>query len=92
MSVLGNARAAEIIARHEEPAGDEEIALLNDADALSFFALNSSGYADYFGPAQTRRKVAWTWRRMREPARARLRTVRLRQDVASALHGVKEAG
>ena len=85
MSILGNARAAEIIARHEESSGDEEIALLNDADALSFFALNSSGYADYFGPAQTRKKIAWTLNRMSDAARARTKSLRLRHDVAELL-------
>src|SRR4051812_13806591 len=42
-------RVTELIAQHERPSHDAEVALLNDADALSFFSLNSSGYADYFG-------------------------------------------
>jgi hypothetical protein len=77
-------RVAELIAAHERPsATDAEVALLNDADALSFFSLNSSGYADYFGPAQTAKKVAYTLARMRPAARARLASVRLRPDVAA---------
>src|SRR5205823_8379169 len=44
-------RVAAIVAHHEERSDDEECAILNDADGLSFFSLNSSGYADYFGPA-----------------------------------------
>jgi hypothetical protein len=78
------ARVAELIAAHERPAAtDAEVALLNDADALSFFSLNSSGYADYFGPAQTAKKVAYTLARMRPAARGRLASVRLRPDVAA---------
>ena len=74
-------RVAELIARHERQSDDPELALLNDADALSFFSLNSHGYASYFGPEQTRKKVAYTWNRMREGARVRLANVRLRRDV-----------
>jgi len=86
-------RVAQLIALHEHRANDDvDAATLNDADALSFFSLNSSGYADYFGPEQTRRKVAWTWNRMRDDARARLHSIRLRGDVASLLDDVKEAG
>ena len=70
------ASVAEQIASHEHEPG-----LLADADALSFFSLNSHGYADYFGPEQTRKKVAYTLHRLRAPARAKLATLRLRPDV-----------
>lgn len=79
------ARVAELIARHERQSDDPEIALLNDADALSFFSLNSHGYARYFGPEQTKKKVAYTWNRMREGARTKLSTIRLRPDVRGML-------
>jgi hypothetical protein len=75
-------RVAEIVAAHERLSDDAEVALLNDADGLSFFSLNSNGYADYFGPEQTKKKVAYTWNRMRPAARAKLATVRFREDVA----------
>lgn len=78
-------RARALVAAHERPGADPELDLLNDADALSFFSLNSPGYADYFGPAQTRRKVAYTLGRMSHAARARLATVRLRPDVRRLL-------
>lgn len=86
------ARAARLIAAHEHPPapGDPEagaLALLNDADALSFFSLNSAGYLDYFGPVQTRRKVAYTLRRLRPEARRRLAGIRLRPAVAAAVVG-----
>jgi hypothetical protein len=74
-------RVASLVAAHERPSDDSEVRLLNDADALSFFSLNSSGYADYFGPEQTRKKVAYTWNRMGPAARAKLPAVRLRDDV-----------
>jgi hypothetical protein len=61
---------------------------LNDADGLSFFSLNSAAYADYFGPDQTRRKVANVLHRLSHDARERLSLVRLRWDVA---HWLDEA-
>jgi hypothetical protein len=79
------ARVAELIAAHVRQSADAEVALLNDADALSFFSLNSPGYADYFGPEQTRKKVAYTWNRMRGGARLKLATVHLRKDVREML-------
>jgi hypothetical protein len=55
-------RAVRLIAGHEKPPAADEgdslaLSLLNDADALSFFSLNSVGYLDYYGPEQARRKV-----------------------------------
>jgi hypothetical protein len=79
-------RTTRLIALHEQPPaadddGDdcdaEAISLLNDADALSFFSLNSVGYLDYFGPEQTRKKVAYTLRRLRPEARSYLAGMRL---------------
>lgn len=79
------ARVVEMITAHERQSDDPEVALLNDADALSWFSLNSPGYADYFGPQQTRKKLLYTWNRMRASARAKLRGVRLRADVRKML-------
>ncbi len=58
-------RVGHLIAHHERPGADEELALLNDADALSFFSLNSPGFLAYYGPEHTRRKVAYTLGRLR---------------------------
>jgi hypothetical protein len=74
-------RVAALVAGHERPNGDPGRDLLNDADALSFFSQNSAGYLDYFGADATRRKVSYSLRRMREAARIRLPTIRLRADV-----------
>ena len=63
----------------------EEISVLNDADALSFFSLNSAGYLDYFGLEQTRRKVAYTLGRLRPAARLHLVGIRLRPVVEAAI-------
>jgi hypothetical protein len=79
-------RVAQLVAKHERQSGDPEIALLNDADALSFFSLNSPGYANYFGPEQTRRKVADTWNRMRDGARRKLASVRLTTEIRTMLN------
>jgi hypothetical protein len=83
-------RTARLISEHERPpAADDpeagEIALLNDADALSFFSLNSVGYLDYYGPEQTRRKVVYTLRRLRPGSLRYLDGMRLRPQVAEAL-------
>jgi hypothetical protein len=84
-----------LIVLHERPpeAADpdaEAISLLNDADALSFFSLNSVGYLDYFGPEQTRKKVAYTLRRLRPAARSYLAGMRLPATVASELAAALE--
>lgn len=83
-------RTARLIAEHERPPATDdpeadEIALLNDADALSFFSLNSVGYLDYYGPEQTRRKVAYTIRRLRPGSLRYLNGMRLRSQVGEAL-------
>lgn len=74
-------RAAELVKRHERPGSDPELALLNDADALSFFSLNSYGYLNYFGPVQTAKKVAYTLNRLRPGQHARLREIRLPETI-----------
>ncbi|HZF52033.1 MAG TPA: DUF4202 family protein [Polyangiaceae bacterium] len=75
------ARAVELIEKHERGTGDLEMRLLNDADALSFFSLNSYGFLAYYGAAHTERKVAYTLRRMRPAAREEIRRMRLHPDV-----------
>ncbi len=86
------ARAAELIANHERPGGDEEASLMNDADALSFFSLNSPGYLRYFGPEQTRRKVRYSLRRLGRSARTRLRGVRLVGEIEAMVREDGEGG
>ena len=81
-------RARDLVCRHERRVDDSEVLLLNDADALSFFSLNSPGYIDYFGVAQTRRKVAYTLARLGTRARQKLDYVRLRPDVERLLREV----
>jgi hypothetical protein len=79
------ARAARLVETHESTGPEPDRALLNDADALSFFSQGSSDCLDCFGPAHTRRKIAFSLGRMSAGARARLETVRLRADVARLL-------
>jgi hypothetical protein len=74
-----------LIGHHERPEGDEALALLNDADALSFFSLNASGFARYFPPEHTRRKVDYTLARLRPGQRWRLARVRLAPQVRRLL-------
>jgi hypothetical protein len=59
--------------------------LVADADALSFFAFNSPGYLDYYGPPQARAKVRYTLSRMSAAARARLGDIHLRHDVSQLI-------
>ncbi|HEV7787167.1 MAG TPA: DUF4202 family protein [Thermoanaerobaculia bacterium] len=85
-------RTARLIAVHEHPPEAEDgnaeaISLLNDADALSFFSLNSVGYLDYFGPEATRKKVEFTLRRLRPAARRHLAGARLPGMVSEMLAG-----
>jgi hypothetical protein len=78
-------RVAILIQHHERPCAglrSEELALLADADALSFFSLSSPAFADHYGPAHARKKVRYSLLRMTERARQRLLTVRLRADIA----------
>jgi hypothetical protein len=77
-----------LITEHEFPhdsarGGPAEV--LADADALSFFSLNSPGFADYYGPEHTRRKVSYTLGRMSAAGVRRLTGIRLRSDVAHLL-------
>jgi hypothetical protein len=88
-------RTARLIALHEQPPTTDDrdaeaVARLNDADALSFFSLNSVGYLDYFGPEQTRKKVAYTVRRLRPGARPHLGGMRLPPAVARELAAALE--
>jgi hypothetical protein len=79
------ARARKIMCTLEDRGEDPDAVLLDDADALSFLSLNSSRYADHFGLAQTRRKVAFTVGRLGPRARAKLALVRSRPDVERLL-------
>jgi hypothetical protein len=74
-----------LITRHERPGEDSALALLNDADALSFFSLNSSGFIRYFSHEHTQRKIAYTLARLRPEQRARLEWVRLAPTVRALL-------
>lgn len=83
--------ACALIAVHERPADAPAIRALNDADALSFFSLNSPGYVTYFGAERARAKVAYTLARMSPAARrelGRLRMPRLVEaEIARLGHG-----
>jgi hypothetical protein len=78
-------RVAQLVSSHEQPQQDAELALLNDADALSFFALNSPGFVRYYDAAHSAKKVAYTLSRMSAAARAWLPKIRLETKVAQLL-------
>ena len=73
--------AVDLVEHHERPGDDYERKLLGDADALSFFSLNSPGFLDYFGAAHTMRKIAHCLERLSPKGRAKLAHVRMRADV-----------
>ena len=77
--------ACELIAAHERSGATAAITAINDADALSFFSLNSPGYLAYFGPHQTAKKVAYTLARMSPAARHWLAGLRLPRFVADCV-------
>jgi hypothetical protein len=70
-------RVRHLVMKHERAGGEAALSLLNDADALSFFSLNSSGFLRYFSPEHTRRKVAYTLARLRPEHHQRLGEMRL---------------
>jgi hypothetical protein len=77
---------ASLVSRHEQPEDDLELRILNDADALSFFSLNSAGYLAYFGEAQTEKKIRYTLARLSSVrARSWLETMRLEPFVQRAI-------
>jgi hypothetical protein len=70
-------RASALIAVHERRGDGPAVRAINDADALSFFSLNSPGYLAYFGAEATTAKVAYTLARMSETARRELPALRM---------------
>lgn len=74
-------RAAFLVERHERPGDDAELALLNEADALSFFSLNSAGFVDCYGVDHARMKIARSIARLRPCTRRRVSQIRFRPDV-----------
>jgi hypothetical protein len=74
-----------LIASHERRALTGEAALLSDADALSFFSLNSAGFLAYYGPEHTRMKVGYSLDRLRPTAWPRLTTLHLHPDIRRML-------
>ncbi len=73
------ARASDLVAGRV--CSEPDALVLDDADALSFLSLMSPPYADYFGLAQTRRKVSFTLGRLGPVARDKVSLFRLRPDV-----------
>jgi hypothetical protein len=79
--------AAALVATHERRGGGER-AVLNDADALSFFSLSSPDFADYFPAAHTARKIGWTLARLAPAQYHRLDAIHLRRDVRALCEAV----
>jgi hypothetical protein len=84
-----------LIQEHERPLSsprDADLATLADADALSFFSLNSPGFADYYAAEHTQKKVRYSLRRMTAAALSRLSEVRLRPDIAALVAEARAEG
>jgi hypothetical protein len=91
-------RVCELVARHElggehglEGGGDldQDRALLNEADALSFFSLNASGFLKHFGPEHTARKVSYTLRRLGPDGRRELSRIKLSAPIRGMLESAE---
>ncbi|MBM7119268.1 DUF4202 family protein [Archangium primigenium] len=80
-----------LIRHHERPEAEAALALLNEADALSFFSLEASGFARTFTRARTRREMIHTLERLRPPQRWRLARIRLAPQVRRLLEEVMGA-
>jgi hypothetical protein len=78
-------RVSQLIAGHERPSGDAELELLNEADALSFFSLNASGFVAYYGPAHTELKVRYTLARLSKRGRTALGSFRHHPAIAALI-------
>jgi hypothetical protein len=76
------AHVAELVAGHERPLAQGEAALLADADVLSFFSCNSSGFLRCYGPSHTELKIAWSIDRLRPEARRLIERIRFDREVA----------
>lgn len=91
------ARVQSLIAAHDggaSMAGNNpaELGDLEDADALSFFSLNSPGYLAYFGPALTAKKVAFSFGRLSQRGRAELSRLNLTADIAAMTRPLLDRG
>ncbi len=65
-----------------------ELRVLADADALSFFSLNSRGFFDYYGLEHTRKKVRYTLGRMSPVALGYLQHVKLPSEVERVMYEI----
>lgn len=76
-------RAASIVAQHDRKghAVDPEVALLEDADALSFLSVNACGFLRYYGEPHTRKKLAFTLARLSPRGLRALSAIRMREDL-----------
>jgi hypothetical protein len=70
-------RASSLVAGHEQPDGDPDLRVLNDADALSFLSLSSPSFLRYYGKEHAASKVDFTFSRMSPMARDLLAEIRL---------------
>jgi hypothetical protein len=67
----------------------EESAILREADALSFFSLNSPSFADHYGPFHTQKKVRHALSRLSTASQLRLGRIKLRADIAELLDAAR---
>jgi hypothetical protein len=85
-------RAADLVAASDRPgeggSGDDDLALLEDADSLSFLSLSSGGFLDHHGEKRATREIGRTLSRLSLRALRFLNRVRLRRDVEALLERV----
>lgn len=88
VGVSAVAAAADLVATHQRESSCPDVALLNDADSLSFFSLRSAAFLEQCGARDARGEFRYRLSRMSPPARARLSAVRLHREVASLIETV----
>ena len=77
-------RVAKLVQQHGRCDESEDLLVLNDADALSFFSLGSPYFLARYGAEQTARKVAYVLAHMRAGARRRLgEGIRMEAEIAA---------
>jgi hypothetical protein len=86
-------RVAKLVQQHGRCDESEELLVLRDAGALSFFSLGSPYFLARYGAVQTARKVAYVLGHMRAGARRRLgEGIRMEAEIAALVWAASARG
>jgi uncharacterized protein DUF4202 len=79
------AAAADLVASHQRESISPDVALLNDADSLSFFSWRSAAFFQEHGAREGHAEVRYRLSRMSAAARERLSAMRLSREVLAVI-------